>query len=169
LQIARKRLAAFSVYLDYRRGGEKATSLICKFFGLVSRVAAQKNYIDLSNFFAKLEKRTGFDYRIKKLLKVDDLNKGPLTEKDKKLGQTLIARAATQTAVTIILGTIFMICQYIEYTNLTFSISNGVYGTCFYCLTGLHGFHVIVGLIMLVICYYQFKSGDFKADEALFF
>ncbi len=52
---------------------------------------------------------------------------------------------------TIILAVIFLICQYLEYTNSTFTISDGVYGTVFYAGTGLHGLHVMVGVIMLLV------------------
>lgn len=57
--------------------------------------------------------------------------------------------------ITIIFSIIFIYCQYIEYSNSTFSINDSVYGTVFYFITGLHGTHVIIGTIMLIISVYR--------------
>ena len=55
--------------------------------------------------------------------------------------------------VTILLGASFLGAQAYEYTNFIvnegFSISSGIYGTVFYSLTGLHGLHVTVGVLLL--------------------
>jgi len=42
-----------------------------------------------------------------------------------------------------------------EYINAPFTLADGVYGSTFYRLTGLHGFHVIVGTIFLGVCLYR--------------
>lgn len=45
-----------------------------------------------------------------------------------------------------------MVIQYIEYsTHLSFRLSDGIYGRVFYTLTGFHGSHVFVGLVILTI------------------
>jgi heme/copper-type cytochrome/quinol oxidase subunit 3 len=48
--------------------------------------------------------------------------------------------------------------QLQEYINAPFGISDGVYGSAFYMLTGLHGLHVIVGSIFLIICFVRFTQ-----------
>jgi len=53
--------------------------------------------------------------------------------------------------ITILLAVLFMICQYIEYTTASFTISDGVFGSVFYLGTGFHGIHVMLGIIMLSI------------------
>jgi heme/copper-type cytochrome/quinol oxidase subunit 3 len=56
--------------------------------------------------------------------------------------------------VTIALGTIFIAGQAMEYAGLireNLTISRDMFGSTFFTLTGFHGFHVIVGLILLVI------------------
>ena len=54
--------------------------------------------------------------------------------------------------LTIILAIIFTYCQYFEYVNSTFTISDSVYGFCFYMATGFYGFHVFVGTCFLSVC-----------------
>ena len=54
--------------------------------------------------------------------------------------------------LTIFLAIIFTCCQYFEYVNATFTISDSVYGSCFYMATGFHGFHVFVGTCFLAVC-----------------
>jgi cytochrome c oxidase subunit III len=57
------------------------------------------------------------------------------------------------TVLTILLGAIFLGGQAWEYTHAGFGLSSGVLGSVFFVLTGFHGFHVIVGLGLLVFVY----------------
>lgn len=52
---------------------------------------------------------------------------------------------------TLILATVFTICQGIEYTVSSFTISDGTYGSCFYFGTGFHGLHVIIGTAFITV------------------
>lgn len=54
--------------------------------------------------------------------------------------------------VTLILGLNFSLIQVMEYAKANFFISDGIYGSCFYMLTGFHGLHVLVGSIFLIVC-----------------
>ena len=51
--------------------------------------------------------------------------------------------------IPIILFTLF---QGYEYLNASFNISDGIYGSTFYMATGLHGSHVIVGTVFIIVC-----------------
>ena len=53
--------------------------------------------------------------------------------------------------ITIVLAIIFTGLQYYEYSESSFTIADSVFGTTFYASTGLHGFHVIVGTIFILI------------------
>ncbi len=56
--------------------------------------------------------------------------------------------------VTILLGLGFLGVQAYEYGtfifNEHFTIASGIYGTVFFCLTGLHGLHVTIGVLLLI-------------------
>src|SRR5215467_2017017 len=57
--------------------------------------------------------------------------------------------------VTIVLGAIFILGTAREWHRLIFqeglTITTNLFGTTYYSLVGLHAFHVLVGLLMLVI------------------
>ncbi len=53
--------------------------------------------------------------------------------------------------LTIILGVAFTALQALEYYEAPFTFADSVYGTTFFSLTGLHGFHVIVGTSFLSV------------------
>jgi len=43
-------------------------------------------------------------------------------------------------------------------------MSDGVYGSVFYMLTGLHGFHVIVGTAFLLVARYRIVSQHYTVS-----
>jgi cytochrome c oxidase subunit 3 len=58
-------------------------------------------------------------------------------------------------AMTILLGTIFLVATAMEFSRLIYredlTISTNLFGTTFYSLVGLHATHVVLGLAMLTI------------------
>lgn len=68
------------------------------------------------------------------------------------LGSGDFSTASNGVLLSILLGVIFLICQFVEYNNAVFSISDGVFGSNFFALTGFHGFHVTVRTIGLILC-----------------
>ncbi|YP_011104931.1 cytochrome oxidase subunit 3 (mitochondrion) [Schizosaccharomyces pombe] len=57
--------------------------------------------------------------------------------------------------MTIALSFLFLGGQAYEYWNAPFTISDSVYGASFYFATGLHGIHIIVGTILLLVATYN--------------
>nr|UPL65951.1 cytochrome c oxidase subunit III [Mystilus priamus] len=54
--------------------------------------------------------------------------------------------------LTISLGLYFTLMQGYEYYESMFSISESIYGSCFFVATGFHGIHVIIGTTFITIC-----------------
>lgn len=59
------------------------------------------------------------------------------------------SRTFSGLSVTVFLGVYFLIMQWVEYNEASFSISDGVYGRTFFMATGFHGIHVIIGTCFL--------------------
>jgi cytochrome c oxidase subunit 3 len=51
--------------------------------------------------------------------------------------------------LTLVLGTVFLFIQAYEFASNGFGISDGVFGSTFYTLTGFHGAHVLAGLLVI--------------------
>ena len=63
---------------------------------------------------------------------------------------------------TIVLGMLFSTLQAVEYSEAPFKfINGGVYPSVFFLATGFHGFHVIVGTIFLIVCWFRARAGEF--------
>ncbi|HEX5372375.1 MAG TPA: cytochrome c oxidase subunit 3 [Aquabacterium sp.] len=71
--------------------------------------------------------------------------------------------------LTVLLGIAFLICQgyeyYEAYHHLNLKLTSGVYGSTFFMLTGFHGFHVFVGMLMLLFITLRLQKGHFTADR----
>ena len=71
--------------------------------------------------------------------------------------------------VTVLLGIVFLCLQGYEYFHayheLNLKLSSGVYGSTFYMLTGFHGFHVFVGMLMLLFITLRLHKGHFTPQR----
>jgi heme/copper-type cytochrome/quinol oxidase subunit 3 len=68
---------------------------------------------------------------------------------------------------TIFCAVLFLCLQVYEYIHLSFTLADSVYGSCFYMLTGLHGFHVLLGTLIIIVSYFRFLSGHFNRKHHL--
>jgi cytochrome c oxidase subunit 3 len=66
---------------------------------------------------------------------------------------------------TFLLGLTFLFIQINEYVHIGFSPQDNAYGSIFFGLTGLHGAHVTIGLILLGIVTVRSFRGHFTAEE----
>src|SRR3954452_3446004 len=53
-------------------------------------------------------------------------------------------------SLTFLLGLTFLLTQILEYSRIGFAPYTNAFGSVFFCLTGLHGAHVFVGLTLLL-------------------
>jgi cytochrome c oxidase subunit 3 len=71
--------------------------------------------------------------------------------------------------VTVLLGFTFVCVQGYEYFHayheLNLKLTSGAYGSTFYMLTGFHGFHVLIGMLMLFFITLRLMKGHFTADK----
>lgn len=72
-------------------------------------------------------------------------------------------------ALTIALGSLFLILQAYEYheayTEMNLTLDAGIYGTTFFMLTGFHGLHVTIGTIMLIVILVRCYRGHFTPER----
>jgi cytochrome c oxidase subunit 3 len=66
---------------------------------------------------------------------------------------------------TLGLGATFLFVQINEYAHLGFSPQNHAQGSIFYGLTGLHGCHVFIGLLLLSFVAVRSFRGHFTPEE----
>jgi cytochrome c oxidase subunit III len=66
---------------------------------------------------------------------------------------------------TTLFAVLFMDIQLYEYKIATFSIADGIYGSCFYLLTGFHGFHVFVGTAAIIVGLIRTAYNHFTATQ----
>ncbi|MDE2089424.1 MAG: cytochrome c oxidase subunit 3 [Gammaproteobacteria bacterium] len=71
--------------------------------------------------------------------------------------------------LTVALGVTFLTLQAHEYLHayetLNLKLSTGIYGTTFFMLTGFHGLHVTIGVIMLTVMLIRSILGHFTPDR----
>lgn len=63
-------------------------------------------------------------------------------------------RGAFWLLITIVLGAVFLVGQGLEYRDLLLhhiTMGRSLFGTTFFTLTGFHGLHVLIGLLLLTI------------------
>ena len=79
--------------------------------------------------------------------------------KDNRLGLQLGLVA------TFLLGATFLFIQINEYVHIGFAPQDHAQGTIFYGLTGLHGAHVTIGLVLLAMVTIRSFRGHFSAEH----
>jgi cytochrome c oxidase subunit 3 len=71
--------------------------------------------------------------------------------------------------LTVLLGIVFLGFQAYEYMHayrdLNLRLDSGIYGSTFFMLTGFHGFHVFVGMLMLLFITLRLQKGHFTPER----
>ena len=70
-------------------------------------------------------------------------------------------------SLTFLLGLTFLLTQITEYARIGFAPYTDAFGTIFFCLTGLHGAHVFVGLTLLLAATIRSFRGHYSEEEHL--
>ncbi len=79
------------------------------------------------------------------------------------------AKSILWLVITLLLGFSFVGVQAYEYSHaysdLNLKLSSGIFGSTFFMLTGFHGFHVLIGAIMLTTVTARLIKGHFNRDH----
>jgi cytochrome c oxidase subunit III len=71
--------------------------------------------------------------------------------------------------MTVLLGIVFLFVQgyeyYHAYREMNLTLASGVYGSTFFMLTGFHGFHVFIGMLMLLFITLRLQKGHFTPER----
>ncbi|MEO8229843.1 MAG: cytochrome c oxidase subunit 3 [Chloroflexota bacterium] len=67
--------------------------------------------------------------------------------------------------LTLLLGGVFLAIQGYEFATNGFGLSNGIFGSTFYILTGFHGAHVLAGVVLIGIIANRARRGLVTAEH----
>lgn len=72
------------------------------------------------------------------------------------------AAVRTWVIVTFLLGAAFLGVELYDWLSLDFTVSSHAYGTMYYAMTGLHGLHVLAGLVLMVVVLGRLAQGAYR-------
>ena len=67
--------------------------------------------------------------------------------------------------LTILMGLAFLLTQFIEYAHVGFNTADGAFASVFFGLTGLHGAHVLIGLLLLSFAANRAFRGHYSPEH----
>lgn len=68
--------------------------------------------------------------------------------------------------ITAAMGAIFLGGQVYEYLSLGYGLTENVFSNCFYIMTGFHGLHVFVGVLLILgVLWRSRKEGHYSAEK----
>jgi cytochrome c oxidase subunit 3 len=63
------------------------------------------------------------------------------------------------------LGLAFLAIQGWDYAHLPFEVSSHAYGTMFFAMTGFHGLHVAVGIVLMAVVLMRMAQGAYRDGD----
>ncbi|GAB4218298.1 MAG: heme-copper oxidase subunit III [Synechococcales cyanobacterium] len=68
--------------------------------------------------------------------------------------------------LTALMGVIFLAGQVYEYLHLEFGLTTNLYASSFYVLTGFHGLHVLVGVLLILgVLWRSRQVGHYSSEK----
>ncbi|GAA6620955.1 heme-copper oxidase subunit III [Scytonema sp. NUACC26] len=68
--------------------------------------------------------------------------------------------------ITALMGAIFLLGQIVEYLTLGYGLTTNIFSNCFYLMTGFHGLHVFVGLLLILgVLWRSRRPGHYSATK----
>ncbi|MDJ0797806.1 MAG: heme-copper oxidase subunit III [Calothrix sp. MO_167.B12] len=85
---------------------------------------------------------------------------------DKAIKNNDVAGMRKWYRITAIMGAIFLLGQVYEYMSLGYGLTSNVFANCFYLMTGFHGLHVFIGLLLILgVLWRSRRSGHYSASK----
>jgi len=66
--------------------------------------------------------------------------------------------------ITAAMGAVFLAGQVYEYMNLGYGLKTNLFSNCFYLLTGFHGLHVFIGLLLILGVLWRSRRANHYSD-----
>lgn len=120
-----------------------------------------------SFYFKELHVKTNIEFLtklkvfLKKNDKIDLVVKRLILKKKNHTLSSYLYQVRLGLIVTLIWAFIFTNYQLIEFIRTKFDISDSIFGSTFFMLTGLHGLHVIGGSIFILMFFIRINNGHF--------
>lgn len=68
--------------------------------------------------------------------------------------------------ITAAMGAIFLAGQVYEYLTLGYGLTTNLFSNCFYLMTGFHGLHVFIGLLLILgVLWRSRREGHYGAEK----
>jgi cytochrome c oxidase subunit 3 len=68
--------------------------------------------------------------------------------------------------ITAIMGAVFLAGQVYEYMTLGYGLTTNIFSNCFYLMTGFHGLHVFVGILLILgVIFRSLWPGHYSATK----
>ncbi|NET36200.1 MAG: heme-copper oxidase subunit III [Cyanothece sp. SIO1E1] len=77
---------------------------------------------------------------------------------DTAIKQDNVAGMRMWFAITAVMGAVFLGGQIYEYNHLEFGLTTNLFASTFYVLTGFHGLHVFVGLLLMLAVLFRSRQ-----------
>ncbi|NER78203.1 MAG: heme-copper oxidase subunit III [Leptolyngbya sp. SIO1D8] len=68
--------------------------------------------------------------------------------------------------ITALMGAVFLCGQVYEYLTLGYGLTTNLFSNCFYLMTGFHGAHVFIGLLLILgVLWRSRREGHYSAEK----
>ncbi len=93
------------------------------------------------------------------------LSSGTMYWAESGIRRGLVGRLRAGLLATLVLGIVFLAIQGVEYSKKHFTPTTSAYGSLFFTITGFHGAHVFVGLLMIAVIALRAFLGHFRGGR----
>jgi heme/copper-type cytochrome/quinol oxidase subunit 3 len=91
----------------------------------------------------------------------------PMVWAERAIRRGQVRQLRVALAISFVMGLSFLVNQGFEFSSLPFRASDNAYASVFIVVTGLHGLHLLVGLLMSVVVQLKAALGWFNRERHL--